>query len=113
MRILQIAMPRVESGIIHRVIDAWIALYRLGGQIVDKIKVRVVSKQRSMNVATQISSYFSSIFDGVSIKLAQQNSLQNHSFERIYLGLSNPSPDLTGFSCIRGPLVRQKLETGN
>jgi hypothetical protein len=58
---LQIAVPRDESGIVHRVVDARIALSRLGWQIVDKIKVPVVSGQRSMDVATHISSYLSSI----------------------------------------------------
>ncbi len=61
MRNLQITVPRAESGIVHRVVDAWIALWRLEWQIVDKIKVPVVSGQRGVDVATHISSYLSPI----------------------------------------------------
>jgi hypothetical protein len=58
---LEIAAPRAESGIVHRVVDAWIVLWRLGWQIVDKIKLPVVSGERGVDVATHISSYLSSI----------------------------------------------------
>jgi hypothetical protein len=56
---LQIAVPRAKSGIVHRIVDAGIALWIPGWQIVDKLKVPVVSGQRGVDVATHVSSYFS------------------------------------------------------
>jgi len=64
---LQIAVPTAESGIVHRIVDAWIALWSLGWQIVDKITVPVVSGPRGVDVATHCLLLLFPDLDGVSI----------------------------------------------
>jgi hypothetical protein len=69
-------MPREEASIVHRVVDAWIGRYKLGGQIVDHIKVQAVSEQRSLDVATHFSSYFPFFdFDPVAIKFGANRTI--------------------------------------
>ena len=65
-RNLQIGAPRAESGIVHRVVDARIALSRLEWQIVDKIKMPFVFGQRGVDVAAHISSYLLLDIDGLA-----------------------------------------------
>jgi len=58
---LQIAAPRAKTGIVDRIVDAGIALQRLGGQTVDRIEVPVVSAPRGIDLANHVSSCLSPI----------------------------------------------------
>ena len=79
----------------------------------DKVKGPVVSGQRGVDVATHISSYFSSISVACH-RVGAPLSVSESSFREIYSRFKYPHSDLTGCNRIRGPLapVRQNLEAG-
>jgi hypothetical protein len=119
-RNLEIAAPEAESGIVHRVVDVWIALYPLGWQIVGKIRVPVVPGQRGVDVAAHISSTSPRFrWRGHRVAATERSveptlSVPESRFRENCSRFKYPSRDLAGCNRVRGPTahIRQKLETG-